>query len=228
MQAFPYSAARAAVAKSSRSQRKTFRKVLAGKKTVKSIVKNAMKYAGESKYFDTAFTGTSLTDVGELVLLTDDAQGTTDITHIGDRITPMFIDMTYQVVLATASRLFCNVRIIVLRWMVSTNDASPSVSDILDYSDSVNACNAPFIHDKRSQFNVLHDTGPVLLQSLGVDQGGARTLTVSKRLKLAGKEVEYYSGGTSAKNHIYVLMIADVDTSNLPYIRGVFRLNYKD
>lgn len=198
------------------------------KRSIAVAVRRSIKYSGESKYYYTSLGTTNYDWNGTLQNLSLVPQGTTDVGRIGDAITPMNLEIKGQCVLNSAVRTFCMSRMIIFRWLQNTDDTAPNVADIVDFVGTDQVTNSAINHDKRTDINVLLDTGPVALHSYGLSGYHPKMYNINKRIKLAGQEIKYVGAGTNAKNHLYVLFLTDVSAANLPYYRFEFKLNYKD
>jgi len=197
-------------------------------KSLSNAVRKAIKYSGESKYFYTNI-GTSNVDWNGLIQnLTLVPQGTTDVTRIGDSLTPMSLEVRGHLVLNQAGRQYCMGRMLIFRWLQDTDDTSPTVTDVLDFVGSDQVVLSAIAHDKREDYNILYDSGPFLLTTIGASGYSDQIFNMKKTIKLAGKEIKFVGGGTNARNHIYAIFVSDVPAVNQPYCRFAFKLNYKD
>lgn len=197
-------------------------------KIVKGTVRSALKYAGESKYLYTNIGTTNFDWTGSIQAVSFVPQGQTDVTRVGDKLMPTSLELRGHMVLAAAGRTFCVGRFLLIRWLQDTDDTSPSVSDILDFTGTEGCVNSSYVHDKRGDFNVLFDTGAVQLNSYGLASYNPSMFMIKKNIRLAGKEIEAVGGTTAGRNHLYVIFVSDVVTANLPYYRITAKLNYKD
>lgn len=188
-------------------------------KDVKRIVKEYEKSVSENKYSDITSTLASLDYNGQSVDVSSVAQGTTDSTRIGDQLKPTSLRLAYWLNGESFSSI---VRVIVFRWLPDTGLGVPSVANILQHYGSALGVLSPFIHDTRSQFNILYDKVHKVSNS-----GGSELVHVDATIKTA-KLIQYNAAGVTGLGRIYAIFITDrvLATSCTALVHA--RLNYID
>lgn len=131
-------------------------------KAVKKYVQNALKESPEHKVYDTAqvnpAAGNVNYDVGSFQVLTNMAQGTSQITRLGDQIRPVSLRVRgYAIGANNATGVPTSIRVIVFQ--DTDQDATSAViGDILDMNGVTSDFIAPYApQTKGERIKVLHD-----------------------------------------------------------------------
>lgn len=192
------------------------------KKTIRSearkVTKRAIMTASESKYND-VYSAPPIDFSGAILALTNTTQGTSDVTRIGDSITPSKLWFRMLVNGETSSGM---VRLILFRW---TDFGAPIVSNILQSTGSSYSVSSPYVHDRQSQqYTILYDqTKPVS------NNGGSELIMFNYTRKLAAKKIQYLLAGTNGgKNELYAIIITDTDFANSPTVALSSRFEFKE
>lgn len=147
------------------------------------------------------------------------SQGITDNERVGDSINATSFEAR---VVCGAGSVPAVYRLVIFQWRADDATA-PVVGDVLELSGSATAYNAPYNHDKRSQFRIVDDV------RVSVSPNGPQIS--EKTLKYFGKkitkEIKYLAAGTTGYNQFYTISVSSAAT-NGPVLRLDTRLNYTD
>lgn len=175
----------------------------------------------ESKYIDTAvFTAQTITTTGSVSCLSAVAQGTTDITRIGNSILAKHLQIRYVVQSNTVSH-YNALRMILFLDKQNAKGTIPAASEILN-GVSING----FINkDNTDRFVILKD------DCITVDDVGDSLVTKKEFLDLSRLHIKYdgttAAQGDLAENHIYMLLVS-ADPTDGPSISMNSRLVFYD
>jgi len=181
----------------------------------------------EGKY--RAFRATVATDirwdVPLLFALSDVPQGNTDITRIGDKLTPTSLEVNYLLQVSQgATTNVGSIRVTVFRWHPYYDTETPALGNIFSATGDVAAYQSPINHDDRNQFNILYD------KIINLNSKAKPQRQISFKMSLANKPCSYRAGSTTAVSEgIYTFFTSDNATAGLTQLVSAdCRLNYKD
>lgn len=203
------------------------------KSQVKQMIHSIVNYESEQKYSDLVANSSQNIDWNGIApfALTDIAQGSSDLTRVGDEL--IVKKVTWSLLLkynqtSTITNLAnsCNVvRVLIFAWKPFFTDVAPTAAKVLTYTGTYYACHGPLTHDGIDQIKVISDTVHVLD---GISQAN-KLIRGSVKLNHA---VHYKNASQSnASNGIYVLLISDAQASVGPYpavADYVFRVDFHD
>lgn len=171
-------------------------------------VKRLIKQTQESKYFILQSTNT-FDYSGAVVKLSAIPQGDTDVTRDGDKITPTSLSVRYSIYntgTAATSPTEIDYRVIIFRWRPDDTSGAPIASNIMATTGNLYAALSEYIHDQRSNFEVLYDR--MHLGVLSVLGAGANRPFHAK-VKVNSRSIKYLAGGTAGLDNLYILFITD-------------------
>lgn len=184
-------------------------------KQVRKIVQKEINKKAEHKFHITSVQST-VDDVGYFYDLSDIAQGTTDSTRVGDSISPVSLQIKYDLGAVDAQN---RVRVMLVRWL----DTSPiTINDILLAGSSTYRVYSSYTKDNRQKFNVLYDKTHMLQRDTSEEY---QYKSWSK--KMAGK-IRYTAGTSLGADHIYLFLLSDSGAISHPVVNFYSRLNYID
>jgi len=191
-----------------------------GKPVTKKQVEQMIRGEQEIKFLDVV-NSISISYGGTVVSLSDLGQGSTNITRIGNKITPRSLQWRMTLTCADSYNI---VRFIVFRWNQRFSLDPPDTSDILQLVNSTNAVNAPYTFDERAAFKIIHDETITMVLSTS-----RNTFYVQGDLRLKQKEIDYFgSSTTDVMNGYYCMFISDSSVTTHPAANYYFRLQYAD
>lgn len=184
-------------------------------------LRQALSSIAEHKYYENGVTlapggGNQLDINGNLLALTDVAQGSGQNNRIGDKATGTSLELKYEIYFPgqLTTNPINTTRIIIFIWK---DDTVPTVPDILE--DPNFPTLSPFNHDKKVKRKILYDKTinqyalfiPTAGQSLADSMRPSVTTSVYIPLGKLKRYCNIYfqAGGIVAVNHIYCLMICD-------------------
>lgn len=193
-------------------------------------VKRIVNSSQETKFYDISSSGASVSSTGTITSLTSIAQGTTDITRVGDSISLM--RMMWSGVLTVGDQ-FNIVRVILFQWKPNDNVA-PALADLLLNGPSGSPDVYSFYnHDLRGQFHIMSDRTYSLIgngtsSSIPFQPKTQILIAHNKGLSVGLKKVQYQGGTTVGTHKIYVLTLSDSSAVAHPIITYNARIYYKD
>jgi len=182
-------------------------------------VRKALDRREELKIKDTTFNVSS-TLAGTVVDLSSIAQGTTEATRIGNRISPKYLDIRASVHVADATNVL---RVVVFQWHLDDGAVVPTASNILQAGLVTGNWGpwAGYNNDERNAFSVLGDW---------VWQLNAASSNTSvdfvRRIKRKMRQPEYAGTLLTGTSKIYMLLISDSAAAPNPFMVGVSRLHF--
>lgn len=188
-----------------------------GKKALKLV--RQMKKFIELKHYDTTIEGqANISDVGAVFELSEFAQGTTDITRIGDDALLTSFTMRGRIE-SIGTESASTVRFIVYIDKTGVNVTAPL--SVVQQVTTVNAVGAAYNADFRAQFVVLTD------RTLFVDQyNSVRPFHFFGRIN---KMIVFNNAtATINKNSLKMLVISNASTGNGPTLYMYNRVFFRD
>lgn len=206
------------------NRRRFVRKRKVSPVATKQYVKKLVRKEVETKYYDdyTSWSGTAIDWTGSLVRLTTIAQGTTDITRVGDKLTLRAVRIKLNFVAADATQCM---RLIVFQWYPNTTLVTPTTANILNVVGSPQGVNSMYIHDYDNQFKVLYDRRIAMVLGQNNDY---KAISINVPLKFAKKTINFTAASTAGSNHIYIMAISDSGAVGHPSITMYSRVWFDD
>lgn len=191
-------------------------------KSVRGLAKRIQMHLGEKKYWMVETGGyINISNAGSVVSLSDVPNNLTDLGRDGDQLTIRSLEVNYTMY-GSGAAPSC-MRLIIFQWFL---DTVPTIGDILlRISGSAEYVNAPYNHDKRYQFNILHD------RRVGFNADGVTDKTHNFRgyiLKFSRDRIQYQGTSTTGTNKIYYLTVSDDGLTPFPTISFMSKLNFSD
>lgn len=184
-------------------------------KTIRTVAKSVINKQAELKYHDDS--NASAPDwSGYLQCASLIPAGSSDTTRVGDQLFMTSMDVRQNVVLGDSTNML---RIIYFIWKL---ESTPVAGDILA-STLLNTVDAPLSHyhkDGRTNFVVLSDRTYTL--------SGNRTIMTSHFTRKLNKNLYLNGGGTSGKNHVWMLTISDSSAVTHPSLVSNCRIRFRD
>lgn len=190
-------------------------------KKVARIAKRVVISKLEHKYRDfninAGFTLDSSTNA-QIVSISDvpqSAGASSDITRIGDQITPTSTEVT-MLIKAPANDSMAGtiesavVRCIVFRWhpLVVAGTSFPVLADIFTQTAVFGAALGPLNHDKRNLFNVLYDRTITVYNT-------RPAVPIKVMIPLKPKPIKFIAGSTTdASEKLFFVLISDLPVGN--------------
>jgi len=180
----------------------------------------------ELKYQNSITANTGLSTTATMYQITNIAQGTTDVTRVGDRLKLVKSYMRGVVYCGDVSNI---VRFIIFQWF--PNSTPVAVDILLPGSSGAYDWTSQYNHDLRQEFKVLYDKTWTL-----VGNGSAATAPYTSAyqacfqatLKPRHTELQYSGGGTTGTNQIWWMALSDSSAPTHPTIEFTFKTMYTD
>lgn len=192
------------------------------RKIVKRVVKTVNK-GREHKVFTNIYNQLQVPWNGNFYELCNPVVGTADTQRIGDRVTPVNIDLKLRIV-SSSSDVYNMVRIIVIQ---AHTTAFVVATDILRVMSSLSAPYAPesqFNYDNRKTYSVLYDR----LRGVSYNVGPATT-TFNINIKRKLRPIQFTGGTvTTISGGLYMIVISDSQATVHPDLAGTVRVLYTD
>lgn len=207
--------------KSKRRFRRKPKKQIATKAYVQKVLHKDI----ETKYWDQGSAGQSFTFNAVINDISAVPQGTTDTSRIGDQFEIRGIHLRYEYFMVAAND-FTNVcRMIIFQYMQSDQSAgTPVPAEVLQTLGVADAPMSPYMNDERPVIKVLYD------KTHCISSNGPAVVVAKKNvnIKFARKKVQYTAAGTTGTNKIFMLLVSDSNSANLPTARWRTRLLFDD
>lgn len=120
-------------------------------KQVLALVRQELRRNEEPKHFDVLSSGTAGIAGSSMLYLSSMAQGTTDITRVGDQVTLKHIEARWDAIYSDATNFM---RLVVFQWVGDAVSDVPAISSVLE---STPYYLSPYNWDQRRKFRILHD-----------------------------------------------------------------------
>lgn len=198
---------------------------------------NAPAGSAERKFLDTTVAdATSINDAGTMILLNGMAQGTSQSTRIGNKMTMSSIQGRYQVFNGTTQTGSSCCRIIVF-YDTQSNAAAPAINDLLSDTTAGQRSTSPLNLANRDRFRVVYERTWIPgnafsgVMDEGVIEGFLDFNQFYKKIRL-DTIYNNTSGGTVADiqtGALFCWIYADIGAgTGSPRWQATFRLRYVD
>lgn len=223
-----YNATKKSVVTTTKPRRK-YRSKYKSKRNLRRLGDKLSVVMGEKKYFIDQVGQQSVISTGNIAAasLVDVPQGTADTNRDGDQITLTSIQIKYylQISFTTATELINYVRVIYFQYFPYIGGGAPAVTDILLTADF----RAPYNHDKRFDFHILHDkTHMLTAQATGVPNDSSIRKEEFYLTKFKRRKVQFTAAGVNGSNKVWILYISDSGVIPHPLIQYYHKTNFKD
>jgi len=193
----------------------------------------------EHKFSDTLIiinTGNPITTAGAITRLTGIAQGITDVTRIGDKVTGLSLEVRFMIepaFVTTDARIY-QLRMIIFIWK---DETVPTAADIIQSNIVTNQMISPLDHDRKVKRKILHDQ-----VYYGMNNTGTTTISTYQpytnqkiyiplmNIKNNRNVVNFTDNATppNAINHIWILLLCPVGATAEWNTTIYTRYNYAD
>lgn len=192
------------------------------KKNVRGLAKRIQMSLGEKKYWMVETGGyINVSNAGSVISLSDVPNNITDLGRDGDQLTIRSLEINYTMY-GSGAAPGCT-RLIIFQWFL---DTTPAIGDILlRISGSAEYVNAPYNHDKRFHFKILHD------RTVGFNADGVVDKTHNYRtyiLSFPRDRIQFQGASTTGVNKLYYLTVSDDGLTPFPTLSFMSKLNYSD
>lgn len=189
-------------------------------RTVRKIVEKRIRRDTEVKYADFNDSGTGVDFSGTFIRVTNIAQGDSDTTRDGDKLTPVYLNVKWKVGVGDSTNIM---RVIIFQWKQNILSISPTQAYLLAQTGSALSPISPYNWDTRSNFRVLKDF-KVTVDSVNKPQVVGRTFLKLNKLE----KVAFDAGGTNGNNQIYIYVVSDSGAASHPTWAMTARLAFTD
>lgn len=207
-----------------------------------SLIRRAIRRTvrPEVKYFDTSTAGSLDVTAGFTVSIANVAQGTTDITRLGDSIVVRAIGIRWTIQHPTAATppITQQIRVSIIQDTLNTTSAGPTFANVYGAAVSAGFANANFkdiTNNPGSRYKVLWERYFPLKQiAIGAIAGSTavNSVTIQKYIRLKRPVVIHYTGAagtTWTQNSLFVIGASNVTTAaGAAGIAGVTRIRFTD
>lgn len=195
--------------------------------TIHRVVDGALETKSFPQDQTIAGGGAVNSGTGSFAVLSIMAQGTTNVTRVGDSIMPKALRVSYYMTPAsTVGGSDTNGRVIIFADK-DHNGLNPVLADILSITTASNSCNAGYNPDNvPTRFTILSDHSFPLMNYASVAGVGNPSIFTRHIKRLPGKV--NYVGATAGKNTIFALAVSSQAAGNSPKYGFASQLLYKD
>lgn len=188
-------------------------------------VHRVIRQTAEKKYYSFSSNTAPISDLGTLLRLTEVAQGTTDVTRIGDQLTIRSLQFNFSALVADSTNLL---RLVIFQWFEQTGTIPtyPDMSQILIDTGSGRAVFSPYSHDYRYDFKVLFDRTYVLD---GVQVPVITRKIFIKRFPPKHRKIQFVgASNTNYTNGLFALLVSDSAAATHPTVTYSGKFNFSD
>lgn len=178
---------------------------------------------------------------GTLTLISNIAQGVTNITRVGEYVRLKRLLLNWRVNapsggLFTAADNYNNVRIVVFRWKLSDAAVSPAIGNILEPT-ATDPTVALYNFDQAERFQVLYDKRVTVFNTAVYNGSGIDTRPGPDHSKVNEKPIyvglnnmpiEFEGNTATGTGQIYLLMVSDSAFSPHPAVAVEAAIEYID
>lgn len=185
--------------------------------TVKRLIANRI----ETKQYFNAFTPASLTNTASYFELLQPANGTTDITRIGDKVRPLRLEIGISLIVSDVTQL---IRLCVIQWFKNTtptdaevfNDTTNDTSKLMGAMnhDSQRSKILKVVWDRTYSLNTVSNTNKMIRKNLNLSQ-------LRPTSWIAG-------ASTNAIGGYFLVAMSDSSAIGHPTIAAAWRIRFKD
>jgi hypothetical protein len=184
----------------------------------KRIIQQMLEKDMEVKYVPTSTAATAVTYAGTITLLSNIAQGQTDLTRVGDSAIIKSVEINCMCQPADAVNM---IRLIVFQWH---SPSAPTPIDVLSEVSTTRAPLSAYQHDLRDQFTVFID-------ELFVLDTTAHPIAAKIIKKFKGwsvDEIQFQGASITQMNGIYMLWISDSSAVTHPTATWFSNVEFTD
>ncbi len=183
------------------------------RKVVSTIAKRVVNRGSELKRHDVLTNVSNVSTTGLIQDMSAVAQGSTDVTRVGDSLSPRFLQIRYQLAAGDTTNA---VRVIYFHWKPNS---TPLIDDVLEVETSPFSA---YSNDNKQEFKIVYDR----LHSVSTS-GPDGPVVVRKIFGLMSK-IQYFAAGTTGSQKIWRILLSDSGAAAHPTFVGHTRLQYYD
>jgi hypothetical protein len=187
------------------------------KNNIRSIVRSEIVGMKQLKWFDVYSGVTSVSNVPTFVDTTSIASGTNVSQRVGAEILMRTLRISGSWVVGDPTQL---ARLVVFKWIPSNSSDVPSLSELTTATGS-DAVIGGWLQYKPSRFQILHDH----LFKLDTLAHPIKDFTFNVRIN---SKLDYDTGSTTGRNHIYLMYVTDSGVIPTPTIRYSYQVVFND
>lgn len=184
---------------------------------IRSIVKSEIVGMKQLKFFDVYSGVTSVSNVPTFVDVTSIAIGTANSQRIGAQVLMRSLRISGSWVVGDPTQL---ARLVVFKWAPSNSSDVPSLSELMTGTSS-DAVISGWLQFKPSRFHIMYDR----LFKLDTLAHPIKDFTFTVRVN---SKLDFDTGGTTGRNHIYFMYITDSGVIPTPTIRYSYQVIFND
>jgi hypothetical protein len=184
---------------------------------IRSIVKSEIVGMKQLKWFDVYSGVTSVSNVPTFVDVTSIAIGVNVSQRVGAEILMRSLRICGSWVVGDPTQL---ARLVVFKWFPSNSSDVPSLSELTTATGS-DAVIGGWLQYKPSRFQILHD------QLFKLDTLSHPIKSFAFRCDINSK-LDYDTGSTTGRNHIYMMYVTDSGVIPTPSIRYTYQVVFND
>jgi len=198
--------------------KRTFKKKAKGNtvKMIKKEVKRALIQKSEPKSTASITVGGSAYYQATPFLISSISQGTLDTNRIGDVVKPTHLWFALNAYYSSVQSV---VRLLIFEWKVDTNVLSPTLTYLLE--DVSYPTTSEYSRDNKEKYRILYDKIASMHQYKP---------NVLMRIKgsLKTSRIQFNTGGNSAQNHIYAVVVTDNVFGSLTSYNARWQIKFLD
>jgi hypothetical protein len=187
------------------------------KNNIRQIVKSEIVGMKQLKWFDVYSGSTTSTNVPTFVDITSIAIGVNVSQRVGAEILMRSVRFSGSWVVGDPTQL---ARLVVFKWYPSNSSDVPSLSELTTATGS-DAVIGGWLQYKPSRFQILHDR----LFYLDTLAHPIKDFNFTVRIN---SKLDYDTGSTTGRNHIYFMYVTDSAVIPNPTIRYTYQVVFND
>jgi hypothetical protein len=187
------------------------------KNKIRSLVRSEIVGMKQIKWFDVYSGVTSITNVPTFVDVTSIAAGTNISQRVGAEILFRSLRVSGSWVVGDPTQL---ARLVVFKWHPSNSSDVPSLSELTTATGN-DVVIGGWLQYKPSRFQILHDQ----LFKLDTLAHPVKDFTFTVRVN---SRLDYDTGSTTGRDHIYLMYVTDSGVVPTPSIRYTYQCLFND
>jgi hypothetical protein len=188
-----------------------------GKNKIRSIVRSEIVGMKQLKWFDVYSGVASISNVPVFIDTTSVSIGVNPSQRVGGEILVRSLRISGSWVVGDPTNL---ARLVVFKWFPSNSSDVPSASELTTAASSDMVIGG-WLQYKPSRFQILHDQ----LFKLDTLAHPIKDFTFNVSIN---SKLDYDTGSTTGRNHIYMMYVTDSGVIPTPSIRYTYQLVFND
>jgi hypothetical protein len=184
---------------------------------IRSLVRSEIVGMKQLKWFDVYSGVTGITNVPTFIDVTSIAAGTNISQRVGAEILMRSLRISGSWVVGDPTQL---ARLVVFKWIPSNSSDVPSLSELTTATGN-DVVIGGLLQYKPSRFQILHDQ----LWKLDTLAHPIKDFTFTVRIN---SKLDYDTGSTTGRNHIYMMYVTDSGVVPTPSIRYSYQVIFND